>query len=66
MFFSGLLFGGIGALIGASLGSNSEGPQVTSKSKTILEIEELAKLKEKGILSEEEFEKKKNELLDKI
>ena len=47
--------------------SNTNQNSVTNNSNDIpLQIEKLANLKEKGIISEDEFNSKKKELLDKM
>lgn len=46
--------------------NSRENPQSTSESDPIDQLERLSELKDKGVVSEEEFQTKKQEILDKI
>jgi hypothetical protein len=65
--FTGLLFGALFAIIGSILGNSEEKKQNKEHNKTSSKFEqliELNKLKESGIITEDEFLNQKNEILN--
>ena len=67
LVFTGLLFGVLFAIIGSIIGNSEEKKQNKEDNKTSSKIEqliELNKLKESGIITEDEFLNQKNEILN--
>lgn len=65
-FFIGLLFGPFGLLVGLMPALNNTNTQSSdTSSNEIQDLKNLSDLKDKGIFSEEEFEIRKNQILNK-
>lgn len=64
-FFLGwTLIGWVVALVWATTVDKEEGASLSPKSSSVEELHKLAELKEKGVLTEDEFNKKKQEILN--